>query len=105
MGLIYPKLIGCKPNSDKREWQLEAAESIEQIDDTHIRFQLKPGLRWSGDFGEITAENVQYPFERVLAPRIARALAGDWGPLRPDHHQDTHPGVVVRTEHKQENDV
>src|SRR3546814_127018 len=77
MGLIYPKLIGYKPNSDKWEWQLEAAESIEQIDDTHIRFKLKPGLRWSGDFGEITAEDVKYSFERVLDPAIASPVAGD----------------------------
>src|SRR3546814_9412382 len=36
MGLIYPKLIGYKPNSDKWEWQLEAAESIEQIGRAHV---------------------------------------------------------------------
>lgn len=64
MGLIYPKLVGYVPNSDQWEWQLEQAESIEQVDDTHIRFRLKDGLRWSGDFGDITAEDVKYSYER-----------------------------------------
>src|SRR3546814_16636584 len=51
MGLIYPKLIGYKPHSDTWEWQLEAAETIEQHNDTHTRLHLKPGLRWSAAIG------------------------------------------------------
>lgn len=98
MGLIYPKLIGYRPNSDKWEWQLEAAESVEQVDDTHIRFRLKQGMRWSGDFGEITAEDVKYSFERVIDPEIASPVAGDWGPLSHVEVEDSHTGVIVLKE-------
>lgn len=98
MGLIYPKLVGYKPNSDKWEWQLEAAESIEQIDDTHIRFKLKAGLRWSGEFGDITAEDVKYSFERVIDPKLESPVVGDWGPLSHVEVEDKLSGVIVLKE-------
>jgi peptide/nickel transport system substrate-binding protein len=98
MGLIYPKLISYKPNSDKWEWQLEAAEAIEQIDDTHIRFKLKDGMRWSGDFGEITAEDVKFSFERVIDPALESPVAGDWGPLSHVEVEDKLSGVIVLKE-------
>src|SRR5262245_10492697 len=41
-------------------------ESIQQTDDPlRISFKLKPGLMWSGDYGEVTAEDVKYSFERM----------------------------------------
>jgi peptide/nickel transport system substrate-binding protein len=98
MGLIYPKLVGYKPNSDQWEWQLEQAESIEQVDDTHIRFRLKDGLRWSGDYGDITAEDVKYSYERVISPEIDSPVAGDWGPLSHVEVEDRLTGVIVLKE-------
>jgi peptide/nickel transport system substrate-binding protein len=98
MGLIYPKLVGYVPNSDAWEWQLEQAESIEQVDDTHIRFKLKDGLRWSGDFGDITAEDVKYSYERVIDPKNESPVAGDWGPLSHVEVEDRLTGVIVLKE-------
>jgi peptide/nickel transport system substrate-binding protein len=98
MDLIYPKLVGYKPNSDKWEWQLEQAESIEQVDDTHIRFRLKDGLRWSGDYGDITAEDVKYSYERVIDPKMESPVAGDWGPLSHVEVEDRLTGVIVLNE-------
>jgi peptide/nickel transport system substrate-binding protein len=41
-------------------------ESIQQTDDPlRISFELKPGFMWSGDYGEVTAEDVKYSFERM----------------------------------------
>src|SRR5689334_4331616 len=42
----------------------EYVESIEQVDDTHIRFALKKGLMWSDGAGELSAEDVKFSFER-----------------------------------------
>ncbi|CAN5603505.1 ABC transporter substrate-binding protein [soil metagenome] len=98
MDLIYPKLIGYKPNSDQWEWQLEGAEEIEQLDDTHIRFRLRDGLRWSGDHGAITAEDVKFSFERVIDPEMESPVAGDWGPLSHVEVEDELTGVIVLTE-------
>jgi peptide/nickel transport system substrate-binding protein len=98
MDLIYPKLIGYRPNSDQWEWQLEAAEEIEQVDDTHIRFRLRDGLRWSGDYGDITAQDVKYSFERVIDPAMESPVAGDWGPLSHVEVEDRLTGVIVLDE-------
>src|SRR5690625_1915041 len=98
MDLIYPKLTGYRPNSGEWDWQLEGAEEIEQIDDTHIRFRLREGLRWSGDFGEVTAEDVKYSFERVIDPALESPVAGDWGPLSHVEVEDSRTGVIVLNE-------
>ena len=41
-------------------------EKITQDDPTHISFTLKPGFKWSGDSGEVTAEDVKFSLERML---------------------------------------
>ena len=64
---IYNKLIAFKPGR-KWEWELQAAKSIEQTDPTHIKFELREGIMHSGDFGEMTADDVKYSFERVADP-------------------------------------
>jgi peptide/nickel transport system substrate-binding protein len=44
----------------------EYVDALTQDDPLHISFALKPGLKWSGDGGEITADDVKYSFERML---------------------------------------
>ena len=39
--------------------------SIEYADDLNIKFSLRPGLEWSNGYGEVTAEDVRYSFERM----------------------------------------
>jgi peptide/nickel transport system substrate-binding protein len=74
------------------EWApSEYVEKIEQTDDLHIAFKLKPGFMWSGDYGEMTAEDVKYSFERMLK--------SDWNSRWPtlDHVDvtDKYSGVIV----------
>lgn len=40
-------------------------EEITQVDDLNIRFKLKSGYQWTGGYGEVTAEDVKYSFERM----------------------------------------
>jgi peptide/nickel transport system substrate-binding protein len=40
-------------------------KKIEQRDDTHIDFTLKPGFMWTNGFGELTAEDVKFSYERM----------------------------------------
>lgn len=42
-----------------------AAKSYEWKDPTTIAFTLHEGLKWSGDHGPVTAEDVKYSFERI----------------------------------------
>ena len=59
-------LIRFKPGSFK--WELAAAQSIEQVSDTEIRFALRPGIQFHDGFGELTAEDVKFSFERFRQP-------------------------------------
>lgn len=40
-------------------------KSISYRDELNIDFELNPGFMWTGDFGEFTAEDVKYSFERM----------------------------------------
>lgn len=69
----------------------EYVDKISQDDETHISFTLKPGLMWSNDLGELTAEDVKYSLERMLK--------SDWSARFPtmDHVdvKDKYSGTIV----------
>ena len=91
---IYSKLIQYKPG---REWdyELDAAESIEQVDPTHIKFKLKPGIVFSGGYGEMTAEDVKYSFERIIDDALESTNKPDWGTLKEVTVEGTYEGTIV----------
>jgi len=72
--------------------------SVEQVDPTHIAFTLKPGVMWTNGFGELTAEDVKYSFERIANPDFGSYYTGDWISL--DHVEviDNLSGVIVLKE-------
>ncbi len=92
MNCLYSKLVHYKPG---HEWgvEMQAAEEVEQVDDTHIRFKLKPGIMFTGGYGEMTAEDVKFSFERVL--EHDSPVKGDWGPLDHVEVTDKYSGVIV----------
>ncbi|MBX2881527.1 MAG: twin-arginine translocation signal domain-containing protein [Granulosicoccus sp.] len=91
---IYSKLIQYKPGRDWG-WELDAAESIEQVDETKIKFKLKQGIMFSNGFGEMTAEDVKYSFERILADSIESTNKPDWGTLKEVTVDGTYEGTIV----------
>ncbi|MGF1525470.1 MAG: ABC transporter substrate-binding protein [Candidatus Competibacterales bacterium] len=94
---IYNKLTHYTPG---RSWQthLQAAERLEQLDPTHVRFVLKPGQTWSNGFGEITAEDVKFSFERIVDPATESPNKPDMGSLAGVEIEDTYSGVIVLNE-------
>ena len=86
MNLTQRKLITYKPGTSW-EWDLDAAEKIDQPDARTINFTLKPGIKWSNGFGEMSAEDVKYSFERIADPANKSPYKGDWGTL--DHVEVT----------------
>lgn len=93
---LYRKLTTYVPGS--WDWQLDAAETLEQVDDTHIQFTLKPGIQWSNDYGELTAEDVKFSFERIIDPATESPNKPDWGSLDHVEVTGTHSGVIVLKE-------
>ena len=93
INVLFPKLIEFKSGSDW-EYELQAAESIEQVDELTIKFTLKPGLMWTGDYGEVTAEDVKYSYERYIDPDLASPIIGDWLPLKEVEVLDKYNGII-----------
>lgn len=90
---VFRSLIAFKGGSSW-DWQLDAAAEIKQVDPKTVSFTLKPGIKWTGSFGEMTAEDVKYSFERVANPAMKSPYKGDWATL--DNVEVTGPlsGVV-----------
>ncbi|MBM3585609.1 MAG: peptide ABC transporter substrate-binding protein [Alphaproteobacteria bacterium] len=62
------KLVEIKPGKTW-DWALgTACEEIEYVDATHIRFRLVKDRPWTNGFGTLTAHDVKYSYERILAP-------------------------------------
>ena len=91
---IYSKLIQYKPGREWG-WELDAAESIEQADDTHIKFKLKQGVMFTNGYGEMTAEDVKYSFERILDEKIESTNTPDWGSLKEVTVDGKYEGTIV----------
>ena len=81
---VQPRLAKFK--SGTFEWEPADVESIKQVDEKTIEFTLKKGMKWEGDYGEVTAEDVKFSFERFnIKPEGGElpTYAKDWGAL--DH--------------------
>lgn len=83
MRAVYQRLVSFKAGS--LEWAPDAAAEIRQVGDKLIEFTLKPGLTFTGGYGEVTAEDVKFSFERFqTATKDGKksAYASDWGALQ-----------------------
>ncbi len=91
---IYQSLLQFKTNGTW-DTELDAAEYFEQIDDTHYAFRLKRGQMFSNGFGEMTADDVKFSFERVVDPALNALNAVDMGPLSHVDVHDRYSGTLV----------
>lgn len=88
LGAVCQSLARFKPNS--LEWEPDAAKTINQVSETQIDFELNPGQMFHGGYGELTAEDVKFSYERFNkadAEGNKPAYADDWGAL--DHVEVT----------------
>ena len=89
-----PRLIQFKAG-DEWGWELADATRVELVDQTHVEFELNEGMEWTDGYGEVTAEDVKFTFERVADPAVESWYADDWAHL--DHVEVTgkRSGVIV----------
>ena len=84
--VLYSRLLRYKPGST--EVVPDAAKSVEVSDDNKtIHFELKKGIQFHDGYGELTAEDVKYSFERIIDPEENSEYASDWKSL--DHVEVT----------------
>lgn len=91
---IHLSLIRFRPG-DTWNWELDAAEAFEQIDATRYAFRLRPGIRFTNGFGEMTAADVKYSLERVIDPALKAPNAPDMGTLSHVELTGRYSGIIV----------
>lgn len=91
---MFLNLVRFRPG-DSWDWQLDAAEYFERIDDTHYAFRLRPGIQFSNGFGEMLAEDVKYSLERIIDPDTHSPNAGDLGTLSHVNVTGRYSGTIV----------
>ena len=94
---LYSKLVKYEPGSS--ELKLDAAESLEVSDDgLVIEFTLKEGIQFHHGYGEMTAEDVKFSFERIADPETNSAYASDWATLDRVEVTDRYSGRIILSE-------
>ena len=66
MRSVFQRLM--TPRANAVEHDLDAAAEVKQVSPTTISFRLKPGQMFSDGFGEMTADDVKFSFERIGLP-------------------------------------
>lgn len=97
MDAIFSNLAKAKPG-EVWDWELDAAEELTQLDDLRIRFRLRQGIRFSGGFGEMTAEDVKFSFERIADPKNESPYRDDWAVLDRVEVEGPYAGTIVLKE-------
>lgn len=65
---VYVTLVKLDDFREGLTWRPAAAEELVWLDPLRLRFRLREGLRWSGDYGPVTADDVKFSFERITDP-------------------------------------
>ncbi len=91
---LHTKLIDYQ-TGDVWGWRKTGAAAIEQVDPTHVKFTLRPGIMFTNGFGEMTADDVKFSYERIADPAEQSEYADDFAQL--DHIEvvDKYSGVIV----------
>jgi ABC-type transport system substrate-binding protein len=82
---VYEGLVSYKPGT----WEVvnTLAETITRSEDRlKVEFKLKEGIQFHGGYGEVTAEDVKFSFERIAGltdPPLESPYSGDWVALDP----------------------
>ncbi len=92
---IYQRLFTVSPGGDLVP---DAASKLEQTSPTTVEFTLKPGQVFTDGFGEMTAEDVKFSFERfAIAPVNGKEspYKGDWASLKSVEVTGHYTGRIV----------
>lgn len=93
---ILEGLVSFKPGTFELVNTL--AETFDLAEDgLSYTFKLKEGIPFHGGYGEVTADDVKFSFERIAGitkPDIEAVYAADWSALEVVEVTDTYSGVI-----------
>lgn len=77
---IYSGLVRFAPGTvDMEQIEPDLAESWESNEDSTVwTFYLREGVQWHRGYGEVTAEDVKWSFERVMDPETGSPWQSDY---------------------------
>jgi peptide/nickel transport system substrate-binding protein len=91
---IYQGLVRYDPATNQVVNDL--AETITPSKDgLRIDFKLKEGIQFQGGYGELTADDVKFSYERMIDPELAAAYAGDWANLEKVEVTGKYTGTII----------
>ena len=90
---LMPRLATPLPG-DEWNLQLDAAESVDRSDPLKIIFTLKKGIQWANGYGELTAEDVKFSFERHLDESLGSYVASEFDALDQVEITGSHSGII-----------
>lgn len=97
MADVYQGLVGWKPGTFDLV-NLLAEEITTSADGKEIDFKLREGVQFHHGYGELTAEDVKFSYERMIDPKLNAVYASDWAAL--DHVEVTgkYTGKIILKE-------
>ncbi|CAN5369919.1 ABC transporter substrate-binding protein [soil metagenome] len=97
---IMEGLVAFEPGTNELVNVL--AETFESSDDgLRHDFTLKEGIQFHGGYGELTAEDVKFSFERIAGltdPPLESTYEGDWTGLQEVEVTGTYSGTIIMSE-------
>lgn len=97
MADVYQGLVGWIPGTYEIQ-NLLAEEITTSEDGTRIDFKLREGVQFHHGYGEVTAEDVKYSYERMIDPELSAVYAGDWAALDHVEVTGTYTGTIIMKE-------
>ncbi|MCL3883392.1 ABC transporter substrate-binding protein [Marivita sp. GX14005] len=94
MRAIYVPALEHQTGTREFNAQPKAFKSYEVLDDTRIAFEIQPGLMYSDGYGEMTAEDAKFSFERIADPELKSPYIDDWGALDHVEVTDKYTGII-----------
>ena len=102
MSCVYEGLVTYKPGASDFEVVNQLAESLEpSADGLSYDFVLKQGIAFHGDYGELTADDVKFSYERMAGltkPKLDSPYGGDWEALKEVRVKDKYSGTIILKE-------
>ena len=95
--VVYSRLVKYAPGEP--ELVNDAAESFELSEDgTVVEFTLKEGIQFHHGYGEMTAEDVKFSYERYLDEDLNSPYATEWATLEEVEVTGRYSGRIILSE-------